>query len=96
LLKGINADNVLADRAYDSNAIADWIIQHQSAVVIPSKKNRKVKREIDPEIYKNRNRIERLFCRLKQFRRVATRYEKLAKRYAMFVLITAAIVWGTW
>jgi transposase len=50
-------------------------------------------KSIDGEAYKRRNRVERFFCLLKQFRRIATRYEKLASRYAAFVLVVAGFVW---
>ena len=63
--------------------------------VIPSHPRRKKPRTHDKELYKNRNRIERFFNRLKHFRRVATRYDKLDLRYAAFVLVAAAVIWGT-
>jgi transposase len=47
----------------------------------------------DTHLYKNRNLVERFFCRIKQFRRIATRYDKLAQRFASFVALTAAIIW---
>lgn len=84
------------DKAYDSDAVSAMIEAQGGKVVIPSKSNRKVQRDLDVEVYKRRNHIERFFCRIKQFRRVATRYDKLAMRFAAFVLITSALVWGTW
>lgn len=62
--------------------------------VIPSQSTRTVQRTLDSERYKNRNRIERFFNRLKQFRRVATRYDKLSERFAAFILLAAALIWG--
>jgi transposase len=93
LLDTIPAEHVIADKAYDSNAIAEAIEARGAQVVIPSQARRKVQRVIDLEKYKARNRIERFFCRLKGFRRIATRYEKLSVRFASFVLIVAAVVW---
>lgn len=84
------------DKAYDSTPLCNLIIERGGTPVVPSTSTRKVQREIDLEVYKKRNRVERFFCRIKQFRRIATRYDKLARRYASFVLIASAIVWGTW
>lgn len=61
--------------------------------VIPPRANRRDQRDYDKERYKHRNRAERFFCRLKQFRRVATRYDKLARRFASFILIASAVIW---
>jgi len=63
-------------------------------VVIPSHPTRKRQRSIDVERYRDRNLIERFFCRLKGFRRIATRYDKLARRFAAFILLAAGIVWA--
>lgn len=86
----------MMDKAYDSDAVCKQIEAQGGQAVIPSKSNRKLQRVIDTEAYKRRNIIERFFCRIKQFRRIATRYDKLAMRYASFVLIASALVWGTW
>ena len=61
--------------------------------VIPSKSNRKVKHAFNRHHYRNRNVIERFFARIKQFRRVATRYDKLASRFMSFVLLAASMLW---
>jgi transposase len=95
LLEGIVAGYVIGDRAYDSRALVEQIDSLGAEAVIPSQSSRKSRREYDRERYKNRNRIERFFNRLKHFRRIATRYDKLDLRYAAFVLIVAAIIWGT-
>lgn len=92
---GIFAGHVIADKAYDSNALVQKIEEMGASPVIPPKSNRKAPRKYEKERYKRRNRVERLFNRLKQFRRIATRYDKLARRYAAFVLVAAAVVWGT-
>jgi transposase len=78
------------DRGYDSDDIRDALVDRDIAPVIPSKANRVDPIWHDPERYKDRNKIERLFNRLKQFRRVATRYEKLAATFLAIVQITAA------
>ena len=94
LLRGIRTRRVIADKAYDSNAIREEIASMGAEPVIPCQSRRKVQLDYDQENYKNRNRVERFFNRLKQFRRIATRYEKLSDRYAAFVLIFAAVIWG--
>lgn len=61
--------------------------------IIPPRPNRKTPRGIDPARYQARHLIENLFARLKQFRRLATRYDKLAVRYAAFVTLASALIW---
>lgn len=94
LLETIYAEYVVADKAYDSKQIVEAIEAMGGTAVIPSQSTRKNQRQIDKDAYKLRNRIERFFCRIKQFRRIATRYDKLAGRFAGFVLVAAAIIWG--
>jgi transposase len=76
LLGQHKAEAVLADKGYDADAIVEHIETMGAQAVIPPKRNRKVQREYDKDHYKQRNRIERCFSRLKQFRRLAPRYEK--------------------
>lgn len=76
---------ILGDRAYDTDNIVNYIMEREAYAVIPSRKNRKVQREYYEEIYKNRNRIERFFNRLKNFRRIATRYDKLVLSFISFI-----------
>lgn len=83
----------MADKGYD----ADWFIGDlQTAgvaeVIIPSRKNRKEQRTIDTEKYKGRNVIERAINRLKYFRRIATRFDKLARNYEGFIFLAAAVL----
>jgi transposase len=93
LLLGIEAEAVIADKAFDSNELIDFIRAGGAKAVIPARSNRRHKRRLDRKRYRNRNLIERFFCRLKHFRRVATRYDKLAGRYSSFIALTAAVVW---
>lgn len=83
---------ILGDRAYDTDKILDYIASKMAVAVIPPKKNRKVQREYDKESYKNRNQVERFFNRLKNFRRVATRYDKLASSFLAFVQLAATLI----
>jgi transposase len=61
--------------------------------VIPPRANRSAQRSFDRHRYRDRNLVERFFCRVKQFRRIATRYEKLAGRYSAFIALVAAFIW---
>jgi transposase len=92
LLGGRQAEAVLADKGYDSNAIVEHIRAMGAVAVIPPKSNRKVQREYDKELYKQRNRIERCFSRLKHFCRFATRYEKLKRNFHALVAIACACI----
>ena len=93
LLDGQDADAVLADKAYDSNSLRDRIAQMKAQAVIPSKRNRKIFIPHDIELYKQRNRIERCFNRLKHFRRFATRYDRRTIHFNGFVHLAAAMIW---
>jgi len=93
LLQHLNPGSVSADKAYDSDSIIDYLNASNIQAVIPPRCNRLVQRMFDKHLYKNRNLVERFFCRIKQFRRIATRYDKLAQRFASFVALAAAIIW---
>jgi transposase len=93
LLEGQEADAILADKAYDSNALRENIAQMEAQAVIPSKRNRKIFIPHDTELYKQRNRIERCFGRLKHFRRFATRFDRRTIHFAGFIHLAAAMIW---
>ena len=93
LLGGLSGGYVLGDKAYDKKGLVEKIRVQGMKAVIPSRSNRKKKRFYDKVVYKLRNRIERCICRLKQFRRVATRYEKTIKNYLSMVLLAASTIW---
>jgi transposase len=84
---------VVADRGYDSNTVLDLIASSGAQASIPSCSRRVVKRSVDPAIYRQRNLVERFFCSLKQFRRVATRFDKLARNFLAAVLIASTRLW---
>ena len=84
---------VLADKGYDSDRFVDQIASLGADAVIPSRSNRKQPREHDSELYKDRNKVERFFGRIKHYRRVATRYEKTARNYLAMLHLVAAMVW---
>ncbi|MDF2811353.1 MAG: transposase [Microvirga sp.] len=80
-----------ADKGYDSNAIRRQIEASGAMPNIPPKTNRRWKNCFSPVLYRDRNAIERMFCRLKDFRRVATRYDRLATNFLSAVCIAATI-----
>ena len=82
-----------ADRAYDSDALRRLLREQGTEPVIPNGTRRKRLHSFDAQAYKRRNLVERAFCRLKDFRRVATRYDKLASTYTAAVCLAAIIAW---
>jgi len=93
LLQDIHPNSLSADKAYDTDAILEHLTVAGIEAVIPPRSHRLVQRPFDRHLYKNRNLVERFFCRIKQFRRIATRYDKLAERFASFVALTASVIW---
>jgi transposase len=94
LIQAVPASVTLsADRAYDSDALRGQLIARGTRPVIPNAPYRKRLHPFDPDAYKRRNLVERAFCRLKDFRRVATRYDRLACTYAAAVALAAIVAW---
>ena len=93
LIQDLSPGYVLADRAYDAEHFHDTILDAGAVPVIPPRHNRRRPHAFDRALYTERNAIERMFARLKQFRRIATRYDKLAANYAGFVTIAAIMLW---
>jgi transposase len=84
---------LIADRAYDANKLRDWLRQRGADAVIPPNPTRKHPHAWDADAYKSRNLIERMFCRLKDYRRIATRYDKLARNFLAGAFIAATVTW---
>ncbi len=94
LLAGLPASpTIVADRGYDSNAVLELITARGAQPNIPSCSRRLIRRSVDPAIYRQRNLVERFFCKLKQFRRVATRFDKLARNFLAAVLLASTRLW---
>lgn len=91
LLEGLRARHVLADAAYDSDGLRGLIRQLKARVCIKPNPTRKRKKRYDRQRYKHRNVIERFFRRIKQCRRIATRYEKKAVNFLSFIWLAAGI-----
>ena len=93
LLKGFKAQAVLADKGYDADYVLEQTRKMGAVAVIPPKKNRVNMRDYDRHIYKERNHVERLFNKLKNWRRIATRYDKTACSFMAFVTLAAITLW---
>jgi transposase len=93
LLKGAPAKFVIADTAYDADHIRQAIAEKGAEAVIPNNPSRSLKYPLDEHLYAQRHLIECCFSKLKQFRRVATRYEKTARNYLAIVTIAAIVLW---
>jgi transposase len=87
------AERMLGDKAYDSSELREELEQRGTKPVIPNRSNRKQRFSFRKQLYKLRWRIESAFNRLKDFRRIATRYDKLARNYLASVCLAAALVW---
>jgi transposase len=95
LLSGVRATHVIADKGYDSDGVLGFVQGQGAAAVIPPRSNRRVQREYDKNLYKQRNLIERAFNRLKQWRRIATRYDRRSIYYLAALQLAAAVTWST-
>lgn len=93
LLEGWCSDYVLGDKGYDSDRVIEQLAVKGVVAVIPPRSNRKVQREYDQHLYKDRNLIERFFNKVKHFRRIATRYEKTMLSYLSMLYLAASLIW---
>lgn len=94
LLNGLPpARALVADRGYDAKAIIELVSEHGGTAHIPTQRDRKVQRSVDPALYHQRNLIERFFCKLKHFRRVGTRFDTLARNFLAAVLLASIRLW---
>jgi transposase len=83
---------LIADKAYDAEHFRNWLAQRPTKAVIPSTASRRTPYPIDRIAYRRRNVIERLFCKLKNWRRIATRYDRLARNYVAAIALAALLV----
>ena len=93
LIEGLAAHAVMADTAYDSDRLRQTIAGKGAIAVIPSNASRAIKYPLDRHLYAQRHLIECCFSKLKQFRRVATRFEKTARNYLAVLTIAATVLW---
>jgi transposase len=92
LLHGVPAKVVIGDKGYDSDPLVETIQARGAEAVIPPRTNRKVQRAYDQDRYQDRNLVERFFSKVKQYRRVATRYEKTARNFLAFVHLASIMI----
>lgn len=85
--------HLIADKGYDSTALRDWLTSRGTIPVIPPRSNRKIQYHYDRKLYRERNIIERTFNRFKDFRRIATRYDRKLKTYMAALCLIASVVW---
>ena len=94
LIEGLKPNrDLVADRGYDARAIIDLVEARGGRAHIPTSRDRKVQRSVDYFIYRQRNLIERFFNKIKQFRRVATRYDKLAENFLASLKLACVRIW---
>jgi transposase len=93
LIEGLPADVVMADAAYDADRLRQAIADKGAIAVIPNNPSRARRYKLDTHLYTQRHLIECCFAKLKQFRRVATRYEKTARNYLSVVTLAAIVLW---
>ena len=92
LLEGVDPEALIGDKAYDADLLRDTLAQREIIPVIPPKANRKTPSSCDFALYCERNLVERFFNKLKHFRGIATRYDKLAQNFLAGVQLACAII----
>src|SRR3954467_8410027 len=96
LLPAITADTVIADKGYDADArFIEPLEQAGKTAVVPPKRHHKNPRKYDKHLYKARHLIENFFCKLKQFRAIATRYDKTARNFLAALQLASSVIWLT-
>lgn len=93
MLDQVEPEAFLADKGYDADALVATLEERGIKPVIPPKANRKVQRETDFALYRERNLVERFFGNLKQYRALATRYDKLANTFLAAVALVCVLFW---
>jgi transposase len=94
LIEGLRlARDVVADRGFFARAIIELIQARGASAHIPSQSNVRVRRVVDPDVYRQRNLVERFFNKLKHFRRIATRFDKLARNFLCAVILASIRLW---
>jgi transposase len=93
LIDSFQFDYVIADKGYDADAFLQTIADQTAQAVIPSRKRRLEPRVYDAHLYKERHLVECFINKIKWFRRIFTRYDKLARRYTAFLALASTLVW---
>ena len=93
MLDQVEPDAFLADKGYDSDALVETLEARGITPVIPPKANRKHPRKTDFALYRERNLVERFFGKMKQYRAIATRYDKRTANYLAFIQLASISLW---
>lgn len=93
LLRGVTASYVIADRGYAGQPLVDWIVQQGAEAVIPPHQKAKTARVYDTWLYRERHLVECFINKIKHFRRVFSRFDKLASRYLGFLYFVSTLIW---
>jgi transposase len=93
LLTDLEFKALLADKGYDTDQIREFLELRGANACIPPKANRKIQYEYDKHLYKERNLVERFFQKIKQFRRLATRYEKTSQNFLAMLTLVSTVIW---
>ncbi|SDM66769.1 Transposase DDE domain-containing protein, partial [Maricaulis salignorans] len=93
LLGALPPGCVIADRGYDSMALVNFVRDRGGEAHIPTQSRVRIQRSVPPSLYRQRNLVERFFCKLKQFRRIATRFEKHADNFMAALALASARIW---
>ena len=92
LLEGLEFGALVGDKAFDADWLVEEVERRGAMAVIPSKRNRKVPRDHDGEMYKWRHQVENFFAKIKEFRAIATRYDKTDVSYAAAIYLAAGVI----
>ena len=93
LLAGFDFERVIADKGYDSDALLALLAHHDAQAVIPPRRSRIEQRDYDKHLYKERHLVECFIGKIKWYRRIFTRYDKLAQRYSAFLYLAFSLIW---
>ncbi len=92
MIEGYEFEYAIADKAYDSDDLLDIIAEKEATAIIPPRSNRKETREYDKHMYKERHLMECFINKIKWYRRVFSRFDKLARRYTAFLHLSGALI----
>lgn len=93
MLSHVAYTKVLADKGYDANAVVTQIESQSCQALIPTRRNRRERRDYDHDLFKSRYLVEQFFQKIKRCRRIATRYEKLAQTFLAMVILACILLW---
>jgi len=93
LVKDFDFEVFLADKGYDAKEFLERLKQRGAEIVVPSRSNRKEQREYDKHLYRERHLVECFINKMKQYRRVFSRFEKLSKNYLSFLHFVSSLIW---